>query len=172
MTVQQNTVNPLETVVAQAKDTVENFVKVGQETVHKQYEQALSTTKEQAEKTSQHLLRGYEELTSFSKANVDALVASSGVLVKGFEDIGKAVAAFTRSSVEANVANSKALLTAKSLKELVELNHTFARTSFDALMSETTKLSELSIKVANESLAPINARVNAAVEKIAKPIAA
>ena len=44
--------------------------------------------------------------------------------------------------------------------------------SFDRLMNEGSKLSEIGVKVANEALEPIQARVNVAVEKIFKPAAA
>jgi hypothetical protein len=40
------------------------------------------------------------------------------------------------------------------------------------MVAEGTKLGEMSFKVANDAIAPIQARVNVAVEKMAKPIAA
>ena len=43
--------------------------------------------------------------------------------------------------------------------------------NIDALVAEGTKLSELSMKVANEAIAPIQARVSETVEKLTKSAA-
>jgi phasin family protein len=59
----------------------------------------------------------------------------------------------------------------KDLREVVDVQSDFARESFDRLMNEGSKLSEIGVKVANEALEPIQARVNVAVEKIFKPAA-
>lgn len=146
-----------EDVVAQAKHNLEGYVK---------------TQQEQFEKASGQLLKSYEELTSLSKSNVDAIVASSTVVAKGAETAGKQVAAFTQASLEKNVAAGKAVLAVKSIRELIDLQNTYFKTTLDALVAEGTKLQELSVQVTNDALAPISARVNATVQKLAKPIAA
>lgn len=147
----------LEEIAAHTKQTVEGFIKAGQE---------------QAEKVNQQLFKGYDDLAAYNKQNVDALVASSTIAVKGAEQVGKAVAAYAQSSLEQGVATSKALFGVKSVKELFDLQTAYAKQSFDSFVSESTKLSELSVKVANEALAPINARVNATVGKMSKSAAA
>ena len=60
----------------------------------------------------------------------------------------------------------------QSSREIVDLQSEYAKTSFDNIVSEGTKISEMTVKVANEALEPINARMNAAVEKMSKPVAA
>ncbi|WP_448191221.1 phasin family protein [Azospirillum sp. sgz301742] len=144
-------------VAGQAKQSFEGYAK---------------TQQEQIQKASAQLLKSYEELNALTKSNVDAVVQSSTIVAKGAEQAGKQVAAFTQASLEQSVATGKAVLAVKSIRELVELQNSYVKQSFDALVAETTKLQELSVKVANEALAPLNARVNLAVEKIAKPLAA
>ncbi|HYD31679.1 MAG TPA: phasin family protein [Azospirillaceae bacterium] len=147
----------IEDLTAHSSQALEGFIKAGQE---------------QAEKVSQQLFQGYDDIASFSKQNVDAVVQSSTIVAKGAEEAGKAVAAYAQVSLEKGVATGKALMGAKTLKDVIDLQTSFAKQSFDAFMAESTRLSELSVKVTNEALAPINARVNAAVEKFGKPIAA
>ena len=161
----------IEDVAAQAKDHFEVIVKAGQEQASKTFEQTVAATKEQVEKASAQLLKGYEEYTAFSKANLDALVKSGTVAAKGAEDLNKELLAFARASFDKSVAAGRALLSAKSINEVVELQNSYAKQSFDSFVAEATKLQELSVKVANEAFAPLNARVNAAVEKFAKPAA-
>ena len=162
----------IEDVATEAKANFEGIVKAQQEQAQKQFEQTMTATKEQVEKASVRLLKGYEELAEFNKANVDALVTSGTIAAKGAEELSREWVAFAQASFETSVATGKALLTAKTINEVVNLQNAYAKQSFDALVAETTKLQELSVKVTNEAFAPINARVNAAVEKLSKPIAA
>jgi phasin family protein len=162
----------IEDATAQAKETVENLMKVGQDAVTKNYEQVMVVTKDQIEKTSQKLFKGYEELAVFGKQNVDAVLQSQTIVAKGVEEMSKALLAFSQASLEVGVAAGKAMLGVKTVRELVDLQTNFAKSSFDTMVAEGTKLSEMGVKVANEALEPINARVNAAVEKLSRPIAA
>ncbi len=157
---------------AQATQTVETLVKGAHEATQKGYEQALALTKENLTKANDQLFKGYDDMTKTGKENVDAFVQASTVFARAVEDMSKAVFAYTQASVDMSVSTGKALLTAKSLREVVDLQNEFARTSFDSLLAEATKLSELSVKAANQALEPIQARVNATVATFAKPIAA
>jgi len=66
---------------------------------------------------------------------------------------------------------TKAVFTAKTLKDVVSLQTDFTKTSFDKFVANSSKLSELGVKVASDAMAPVTARVNVAVEKILKPAA-
>lgn len=143
----------VEDAIATAKQNLEGLVKAQQE---------------QMEKASAQVMKGYEELTALTKGNVDALVQSGTVVAKGAEEAGKQVAAFTQSSLEKGVSNAKSMLAVKTIQELVELQKAYTKASFDAFVSESTKMQELTVKVANEALAPLSARVNATVEVLSK----
>ncbi len=130
--------------------------------------QAVAYTKEKVEKMSKQVFATFEDVVGFQKENVEAFVASSTILTKGFEALSKEIAAFTQAQYEQSVATTKALFAVKSVKELVDLQTEFAKSSFDAIVAEATKVSEAGIKVANEAAEPITARVNATVEKLSK----
>ncbi|HYH39003.1 MAG TPA: TIGR01841 family phasin [Azospirillum sp.] len=146
-----------EDVVGQTKQSLEGYAKAQQE---------------QLQKASAQLLKGYEELNALTKGNVEAVVQSGTIVAKGAEEAGKQVAAFTQSSLEQSLAIGKSAMAVKSIRELVDLQNSYLKASLDALVAESTKLQQLSIKVTNEALAPLNARVNVAVEKLSKPLAA
>jgi phasin family protein len=147
-----------EDIAAHAKETVETVMKASQEATQKGYEQAMAMTREHMEK--------------LQKENVDAFVQASTVVARAFEDMGKAYMAYAQAAADMSLATGKAMLGAKTLHEVVDLQNEYAKTSFDSLLAETTKLSELSVKAANEAMEPIQARVNVAMEKMAKPLAA
>lgn len=147
---------------------IEEAVAAGKQTV----EQAVAATKEQVEKASTAALKSYDEYATMNKETVDAYVKASNVFAKGFEDLGKTVFAFAQSQAETNVNAAKALMTAKTINDVVEIQSDLARTQFDAFVAEGTKVSEMSLKVANETVEPIQARFNVVVEKMMKPVAA
>lgn len=154
------------------KDTFENVAPKSTEFVQKGYDQVLGATREQIEKASASAFKAYEELSKFQKDNYDAYLAASTIFAKGAENVGKAWMSLTQEALENAAQTAKALLGAKTLREAVDLQSDFAKSNFDKLVAEGTKLSELSVKVANEAFAPLNARVNVAVEKMLKPVAA
>lgn len=163
---------PLEDVVAVGKQTMDVFLKAGTDAAAKGYEQAIELTRENVAKANTAFLKGYADAQGFGKGNVDALVQAGTIFAKGAEQISKQVAALTQNSVQSSVVTAKALMGCKTLRDVIDLQADFARSSFDALVAESTKISELSLKVTNEAIAPIQARVTVAVEKLTKPIAA
>ena len=112
------------------------------------------------------MMKNYEDATKISKENVDAAIRSSQVMAKAAEELGKAIYSFTQSSVELSVQASQAALNVRTLQDLVDVQSEYARTSMDHMISGTSKLSDLAVKVANEVMEPINQRMNEAMEKI------
>ncbi len=154
----------IEDAVEAGKKSVEQAMKASTEG----YEQALNMTKEQVEKASAQFFQSYDEAAAMNKESVDAMVKAGEVLTKGAESVGKAYFDFAQSSAEAGVEASKAMITAKTVKDLVDIQSEFARTSFDNFLAESTRLSEMSVKVANEAFEPLKAQFNAGFEKAFK----
>ena len=162
----------VETAFDSGQESLEAMFKAGSQAATKSYEQAIAMAQEQVEKASAKVFESYDDFASFGKESVDAYVASSTVLTKGIESLSKELMGFTQTTVEANVAATKALFTAKSVQEFIDLQSDYSRSSLDALVSESAKLTELSVTLANDAMEPIQLRVNAAVERMIKPLAA
>ncbi|MDJ0948898.1 MAG: phasin family protein [Alphaproteobacteria bacterium] len=146
--------------------------KAGAEVFTKGYDQMFVATKEQVEKFLPNAVKGLDEMSKFGKENMDAAVKASTIAAKGFEAIGKEVTEYNKKAFEASVANAKALMGVKTVQEALELQTGFARSSFDDFVSKGTKISELSVKVAQDAVEPVNARFAEAVEKLVKsPVA-
>jgi phasin family protein len=112
--------------------------------------------------------KGFEDITAFGKANLEAFVQANQLFAKGFESLSKEVVSLAQSSLESSTAATKAMFAAKTLKEAAELQADFAKTSFEKMVANSTKIGELTVKLATDSAAPIGARVTAASEKIVK----
>lgn len=154
------------------KETVETVMKAGTAAAQASYEQAVELTKTQVEKASQNFFKGYGELAVIGKENLEAMVRSSTIVAKSAETFSKEWMGFAQAAVEQNVAAVQSLVAAKTLKEVVELQNTWAKKAFDTAVAESAKLSEMSVKTANDAFEPIKTRVNVTVEKLFKPAAA
>ena len=109
-----------------------------------------------------------EELVAFSQGNIEALVKSSQIWATGVQDLSKTFAAAAKASLDESMAAFKALTSAKSLKDAFELQSSFARSALEKSLAESGKLTDASMKLTEQALAPITARVTVAVEKFSK----
>jgi phasin family protein len=78
--------------------------------------------------------------------------------------------AHNKASIEESVTFTKSLLGVKSVKEAVDLQSNFARSSIEKAVSETNKVTDASVKLAEQAMAPISERLTIAVEKFGKTI--
>ena len=168
----EQAMKPVEDAVAAGKETVEKAVKAGTEAATKGYAQAVATTQEQVEKAQKAAFKSYGDLVGLQKDNLDAVMTSSNIAVQGYQAIGKELMAFTQSTMEENAAAAQALFGVRNLREAVDLQTDFARKNFDKALAESAKLSEMSVKAANAAIAPLQSRVNVAVQTMLKPTAA
>ena len=114
------------------------------------------------------MIKSTEEIVAFNQANVEAFVKSSQIWATGMQELTKQFASTAKTSFEESVASFKALTSVKSVKEAVELQTSFAKTAFEKAVAESNKLTDASIKLTEQTLAPITARVTVAVETFGK----
>jgi phasin family protein len=112
-----------------------------------------------------------EELTELSKGNVEAFVASTKIVAKGLETVGQEVADFSRKSFEDASAALKSFTEVKSATDFFRLQSEFARTQFDGLVAESSKLSETMIKLAGDVAEPLASRYSVAAERVKAAVA-
>ncbi len=112
-----------------------------------------------------------EEMTELSKGNVEAFVASTKVVAKGLETVGQEVAEYSRKSFEDASAALKSFTEVKSATDFFRLQSEFARSQFDGLVAESSKLSETMIKLAGDVAEPLASRYSVAAERV-KAVAA
>jgi phasin family protein len=113
-----------------------------------------------------------EELTELTKGNVEAIVASTKVAAKGVETLGQELAEFSRKSFEDASAAMKGIADVKSPTDFFRLQSDFARSQFDLMVAETSKLSETMIKLAGQAAEPITGRYSVAAERVRTVVAA
>ena len=110
-------------------------------------------------------LAALNEMNTYSKKNLEAVVASATASAKGAEALGAQAMAFSKAIFETQVSAAKSLAGAKSVQEVVELQTAFAKNALETYMSEFGKMSETVSASVKESMKPLNERVTAVVEK-------
>ena len=139
-------------------DTVKNMTAQGEKLVAE-----MKTRTEDAVAKGKAYLADAGE---FNKGNIEALVESGKIAAKGFEKLGQDQAEFVRKSFETSTAAFKGMASVKSPTELVKLHSDYVRSSFDALVAQTSHQTEAMLKLAGEIAQPISNRFAVAAEKV------
>ncbi len=139
-------------------------VKEGIEKATKGLETSQLKIKESVDKA----VKTSEELLAFSQGNLEALIKASQIYAAGFQDISKHIADSSKASLEESVAFTKSLMGVKSVKEAVDLQTGFAKSSIEKAVAESNKLTDATVKLAEQAIAPLTARIALAVETFGK----
>jgi phasin family protein len=135
------------------------------ETVKNTVEQMTSATNVAFKDGVEKGLAALNEMNSFSKQNLEALVASTTAATKGVEALGAQAMAYSKSAFEGHVIAAKSLASAKSVQEVVELQTAYAKAALETYMAEIGRMSETVSVSMKDSMKPLNERVTATVEK-------
>jgi hypothetical protein len=96
-----------------------------------------------------------EEVADFGREVFAALVQSQTAVARGLEALSVEVTGLAISGIDAATRTATDMLGVKTLSDAIEVNAGFTRSSFDALVGGSAKLSELGMKLATEAAQPI-----------------
>jgi hypothetical protein len=106
------------------------------------------------------------ELGTFTKDNVDAVVASGKILGAGVKELSKDSVAEGKQAASTFVADLKAFAAVKSPTEFFNLQFKVAQRNIDAMLALTGKNGKALSKIASEAAAPLSERVKTNVAKL------
>ena len=123
--------------------------------------------REIAEKSVSQAKETYEKMKSAAEEATDVLEDTYAAASKGASDYGLKVIEAARANTNAAFDFATALMTVKSLSEVVELSTAHSRKQFETLGAQAKELAEIVQKVATETAEPIKANAS----KFYKPAA-
>ncbi len=132
----------------------------------------MEKTMEQATKATEGMMKAAEEAAEFGRGNIEAMTKAAQLWASGTQDLARQYAAVAQGFADHAMESAKALSSVKSLKEAADLQASFAKAAFEKSSAETTKFQEAVLRLTESASAPITARMQVAMEKLAKPIAA
>jgi phasin family protein len=130
----------------------------------------MEKTQAKVKEGMEKAMKTAEEFVAFGQGNLEAVMKAGQIWAAGLQDLSKQVAATAQGNYEESMATFKALTSVKSLKDAIDLQTGFARAAIEKTLAESGKLTDASIKLTEQTLAPLTARVTLAVEKFAKPV--
>ena len=163
-------VKQLEEVAVAQQETLETATKLLADVTKLTAEKVVALGKEHTNhivKTSISSYKGYEDIIAFNKENVDAIVHTGSQFVKGIQDIAQSFFTLAHQSFDETLSGSKALLSAKNVKEAVEISTSLFKNNLDKYLVETNKITLATSKVTNEAIESINNRVEVTINKFA-----
>lgn len=150
-------------------EQIKKTVETGQQAAQQNAERVQAAFGEMNERAKTALERNsklVEEMTDLTKGNVEAFVASSRVAAQGLQTLGQEAADFSRRSFEEASATLKSFAEVKSPTDFFRLQSEYARSAFDSMVAESSKMSEAVIKLAGEVAEPITNRATIAADKV------
>ena len=113
-----------------------------------------------------------KDVTEFNKDNLEAVVESGKIAVKGVQTAAQTAADFTRKNFEATTSMLKTVAAVKSPTELLKVQSDFAKSQFEGAIAEMSKSSEFTLKLMGEVFQPISNRFSVAAEMVKTRLAA
>jgi phasin family protein len=133
---------------------------------------AVETAKDQFARAAETQFKAADDVAAFGKSNIEAFLQAGSIFFNGVEEITRTVVGLSQAQLETGINAAKAFVSVKSLTEVTDLQNAYTKTAFDNAVSEATRLSEIAVRVSNDTLQPLSARVTATIEQISKPVAA
>lgn len=122
--------------------------------------------------TAEAFSKTARDAAEFGRGNLEALAQSAQAYVQGAQELGREALAVAQDLNTQAVEGAKALIGAKSLKEVTEIQAQFARTAFERAAKESSRLQQAGLQVIERALAPLAQRSAAAFPQAARPAAA
>nr|WP_294501970.1 phasin family protein [uncultured Rhodopila sp.] len=108
------------------------------------------------------------DFAAFGSANLEAATASGKIWAAGVTDLTHQVAGSAKSSFEHSVATFKALTGVKSVKEAIDIQGSYSKAAFANAVAASKSLTDASVKLTEQAMAPLTARLAVAVESLSK----
>jgi phasin family protein len=100
------------------------------------------------------MVNSFEDVNKLGKELMDTSLKSAAAVSKGAQAIAAEATEFSRKSAETGSAALEKLFASKSLDKVIEVQADFARTSYESLVAEATRMSELLADMARDAFKP------------------
>ena len=110
------------------------------------------------------------DFTAFNRGTLEALAQAGQIFAAESQDLFRQAAEAGQTAFTESLNNLRAIASAKTVKERLELQVNFVRTSAISAVSEGSRFARASIDLAEKASAPIAARAYLAAETFGQPV--
>ena len=105
-----------------------------------------------------------KDLVAFAQGNVEAVAQASQVFAAGSQDLMRAMMESGQAIMQEALSNMRAAATAKTPKAAIELQANFIRSSAIQVITESARIAQSGVDLAERVAAPLGARIVTAAE--------
>jgi Uncharacterized conserved protein len=105
----------------------------------------------------------FDEANKKGKEAMDNALKSYSEVARSFQAIANEASEYSKKSFQDLVAHVEALTSVKSIEQVVELQSSYLKASYEGFVSEATKMSEMYADLAKTVYKPYEAPVSKAV---------
>lgn len=131
-----------------------------------------NTANDQMDKMTNSLIQACSDANNMMRDSMNMVMQSATIMTKGCTDMCDAINSMMQKSLENSAKTSQAMMSAKSIHDVVDMHSSMMKSSFDNLMTDMTNLSQLSAKVVQDATTPVTNHVNDTINKMSKTKAA
>lgn len=129
-----------------------------------QARQGMEQVQGQMRQGMEKAMKNAEQLVTLSQGNVEAVMKSGQILATGLQDISRQVAEAAQGQFEQSMAALRSFSGLRSFKEVVDLQSSLVRSAYESMVAESGRITERSMKLAEQASAPLTARIAVAME--------
>ncbi len=166
---------PAEAAASATTETVKKVVKASAEVASNSIEKADEASQAPVTavaKVGDDAVKVYDDAISYGKDNFEAVLKANKLFTKGIEAINQELFAMLQASFSDNATATKKVLACSTVQEVVKLQNDLFSQSYSKTLEQSKKITDLSVKIVEDTASPISKRINVTVEKFAKPLAA
>ena len=100
------------------------------------------------------MIKNFDAIQKQGQENIDLTMKSVSAVNKGFQDIAKVAADFSKTNFETSSAAAEKLMATKSVDKAFEVQADFVKGAYEAFVAQATRMGELYSVVAKEAYKP------------------
>jgi len=100
------------------------------------------------------MINGMEDFQKLNKDGMDTAMKTLGSYSKGMQAIAVEIADYSKKSFEDGSAALEKLMGAKTLDKAVEVQSEYAKSAYEGMVSQMTKIGEMYVDLAKDAYKP------------------
>lgn len=117
---------------------------------------------------SQQVMKAYEDAQKVMASYMEATTKASAAAMKGLEEMSRNMSGLMQDSYSRAVEACKTMMAAKTPQEVADKHAAFVKEYLDNMMAGSSKMSEVSMKVAKDTIDPLTQHANETVSSMMK----
>ena len=110
---------------------------------------AGEVTREQGEQLASQAREGVRQATAATAAGADAALRSGSAMTQGVQDITTAWASYAQEVMRQTAEASRAMMSCRSLPEMLEVQARLLRGNLQAFLDQSTKIADIAGRIAS-----------------------